>query len=138
MKSLLISLLLVTFAQTASAVDLGEVPAKKLYNVLASYGLRVNEPALLRTNEWAKPAKCVKSVEDGLFYQCTVHDQFNDTFVHKTGSAAKKLYDILAYYKGTLCGVDGRCSTYTEEIKCIYHWTTKDYHPEIIYWCSIL
>jgi len=137
MKSFLVSLFLIAFTQTAGAVDLGEVAAKKLYKVLASYGLRVNEPALLRTNEWAKPAKCIKSVEDGLFYQCSVHDQFNNTTVHKTGSAAKKLYDILAFYKGKVCSEDGRCSTASKEIKCIYHWTTKDYHPEIIYWCSI-
>ena len=137
MKSLLVTLLLFTFTQTSyAAFSLDQVASKKVYNALAAFGLRWDEPTLLRTDEWAKPVKCLKEVEDGVHYLCLVHDQFRNVNVTKSGAAANKLYELVSIYKGTTCGLDGRCSTFAPDIKCIHNWKRKGSpQPETYYSC---
>ncbi len=138
MKSLLVSLLLFAFAQAAQAVPvaLNEGQSKKLYNVLAAYGLRTAFPAEMQTREWAKPVLCQRAVNGGVNYTCLLHDEFHNVNVQKTGMVAKKLYYFLKDVNGAVC--EGpKCFTRTADIKCIYWWPNKDNPPERRYLCAI-
>lgn len=138
MKSLLVSLILFAFAQAAHAVpvELNEGHSKKLYNVLAAYGLRTPFPVEMQTREWAKPAICQKTVNGGVTYTCLLHDEFHNVNVQKYGLVAKKLYHILADVNGVFC--EGpKCFTRSPDIKCIYWWPNKDNPPRRRYLCWI-
>lgn len=138
MKSLLISLLLVVFAQgvQAAAHNLNEGQSKKLYNILASFGLRQDYPALMQTREWAMPAACIREVNGGVHYRCVVHDEIHNMNVERTGMLAKKLYDFIKGVNGANC--EGyRCLTTTKDIKCIYFWPNKHEPPVRHYACQI-
>lgn len=138
MKKLLISLMLLAFAHTAQAVplNLNEGQSKKLYNILAEFGLRTPHPAEMQTREWAKPVVCARTVNGGVTYACLLHDEFHNVNVLKEGLIAKKLYNIVKGVNGASCeGV--RCVTRTEDIKCIYWWPNKDNPPQRRYLCAI-
>lgn len=137
MKSLLVCLLLIAFAQGAQAVNLSEGQSKKLYNVLAGYGLRTPNPATMQTLEWAKPAICLKEVNGGVHYSCQVHDEFHNVNVVRTGSLAKKLYHYLWSVNGAICE-GARCLTRSPEVRCIHWWPNKDNPPRIRYLCDIV
>ncbi|MES2802969.1 MAG: hypothetical protein V4654_10790 [Bdellovibrionota bacterium] len=138
MKSLLVSLLLFAFAQGVQAApfDLNEWHSKKLYNALASFGLRVSVPASMQTREWAQPALCGKFVNGVTTYKCVVHDEFRNLNVERTGAAAKKLYNILYSYYGATCE-GGDCLSRAPDIKCIYWWPNKDNPPPRRYLCTL-
>lgn len=138
MKSLFISLCLLVCSQFAQAapVELNEWQSKKLYNILASFGLRTPNPPTKQTNEWAHPAQCIKVVNGGVSYACLVHDQFHNVNVQRTGALAKKLYDMINLVNPALCGGD-RCTVRTPDIKCIYYWPNKHHPPLRRYWCAI-
>lgn len=138
MKSLLVSLLLVVFAQGAKAetVNLDQTLSKELYHILAVFGLRTQFPADMQTREWAHGADCAKIVNSGAHYTCLVHDQFHSMNVQKTGSVAKKLYDMIALANPIVCGAD-RCLTRTSDIKCTYYWPNKYNSPEVRYFCQM-
>ena len=138
MKSLLVSLLLVVFAQSvhAVAIDLNEGQSKKLYNILAQFGLRMPYPPGMQTREWAKPAVCAKTVNGGVSYACIVHDEFHNVNVERSGLVAKKLYQFINGVNAAVC--EGpRCFVRTDEIRCIYWWPNKDNPPPRRYLCSI-
>ena len=138
MKSLLISLLIFTYAQSSfSATTIYKSAAKNVYNALAIFGLKVNDATQNRTVEWAHPVKCLKTVEDGLYYICNVHDEYRNITRTKTGTAAKKHYDLIKMYNGEFCGQEGSCNIYSPDIKCIHNWPNKDYPPEFEYQCII-
>lgn len=139
MKSLLVSLLLFAFAQAAQAVPvaLNEWQSKKLYNVLAAYGLRTAFPAEMQTREWAKPVLCQRLITIGAdAYTCILHDNFHGGNVTRTGAVAKKLYDFIGLVNPIVC--EGpKCFARTDDIKCIYFWPNKDNPPERRYLCAI-
>ncbi|WP_409478212.1 hypothetical protein [Pseudobdellovibrio sp. HCB154] len=138
MKSLLVSLLLVAFTQSAHAVaiELNEGQSKKLYNILAEFGLRTPYPPGMQTREWAKPAVCVKTVNSGVSYACLVHDEFHNVNVQRTGFVAKKLYQFIHGVNAPVCE-GARCIVRTDDIKCAYYWPNKDNPPPRRYWCAI-
>lgn len=139
MKSLLISLLLFSFAQIAQAdvVELSEGQSKKLFNVLADFGLQEAYPAELQTRQWAKPAVCVKEATGGdVSYGCQLNDEIRNVNVQKTGSAAKKLYKIIEDVNDADCE-DGVCIIFAPEIQCVYWWLNKDNPPSRRYRCVI-
>lgn len=138
MKSLLVSLVLVIFAQIASAAPLAlnESNSKKLYNILATFGLRTPYPAGMQTREWAHPAVCAKAANGAVSYKCVIHDEFRNINVEQTGANAKKLYNFIRSINAAQCeGI--YCVTRTEDIKCIYYWPNKDNPPERRYACLI-
>lgn len=138
MKSLLISLLIFVFAQAAQAdpVELDEVQSKKLYNVLAAYGLRMPFPADRQTREWAIPVNCEKIINGSVSYTCQVHDEYHHVDVQRTGSIAKKLYDFIYAVNGQYCSSD-TCLTTSLEVTCVYWWPNKDNPPPRPYRCVI-
>lgn len=138
MKSLLVSLLLFAFAQGAHAalLPLNEGQSKKIYTILAGYGLRDPRPAQMETLEWAKPAVCLREVNGGIHYTCQVHDNFHNTNVQRTGMLAKKLYDFIKGVNGANCE-GNRCLTTTKEIQCTHYWPNKDNPPPRHYFCQI-
>lgn len=138
MKSLLIGMLLLAFAQGAQAapLNLNEGQSKKLYTILAGFGLRLTAPADMQTREWAKPAACIREVNGGIHYTCLVHDEFRNMNVQRTGMVAKKLYQFIKGINGANCE-GARCLTTTKEIKCIYYWPNKDNPPPRRYLCQI-
>ena len=138
MKSLLVGLILVVFAQGANAAPVlfNEGQSKKLYNVLAEFGLRTPFPADMQTREWAKPVICARTTNGGIHYKCLLHDEFHNVNVQKTGLVAKKLYNIVKGVNGANC--EGyQCITQTTDIKCIYWWPNKDNPPERRYLCAV-
>lgn len=138
MKSLFVSLMLVVFAQGAHAAPfaLNDGLSKKLYNILAGFGLREDYPATMQTREWAHPAVCVREINMGVSYTCLVHDEIHNVNLQKTGVVAKNLYHFIKSINGDDC--EGRrCLTRTEDIKCIYWWPNKDNPPERRYACLI-
>lgn len=138
MKSLLMSLLFFAFTQGAQAapLNLNEGQSKKIYNILASFGLRLAFPVEMQTREWAKPAACLREVNGGIHYTCLVHDEFRNVNVQRTGMVAKKLYDFIKGVNGANCE-GARCLTSTKDIKCIYWWPNKDNPPPRRYQCQI-
>lgn len=139
MKTLLVTMLLCIFAQSAQAanIELSEGQSKKLYNILATFGLRHDFPADRQTHEWLKPVKCLKSVEDGLYYICEGVDKMTGEVVSRTGTPARKLYDLLVQYNGKVCNIEGRCNTASPNIYCIYYWPNKDNPPPRHYRCTV-
>ena len=138
MKTLLVSLLLAVFAQSAHATltPLDEMQSKKMYNILAGFGLRTPEPPTKQTLEWAKPAACLREVNGGIHYTCLVHDNFHNMNVERTGMLAKKLYDFIKSVNGANCE-GAKCLTTTKEIQCTYYWPIKGYPTPKRYYCQI-
>jgi len=139
MKSLMISILLFAFAQTAQAapVLLNEGQSKKLYNALAVFGLRTPHPADYQTREWAKPVICARDVAmGGVTYTCLLHDEFHNVNVQKSGMAAKNIYLALKAVNGADCE-GSRCISRSTDVKCIYYWPNKQRPPERRYLCAI-
>lgn len=138
MKTFLVSLLLFAFAQGAHAlpVELNEWHSKKLYNILAGFGLRTPNPPAMQTLEYAKPAICLKLLNSGTHYTCAVHDELHNTNVEKSGALAKKLYDYLKWANGEQC--EGpKCYARSPAVQCIYWWPNKDNPPPRRYACVI-
>lgn len=138
MKSLLVSLCLLVTGQFAHAVaiELNEGQSKKLYNILAEFGLRTPYPPGMQTREWAKPAICLKVVNGAATYTCLVHDELKNVNVEKTGLVAKKLYQMIDTVNAPVCE-GNRCLIRTEDIKCAHYWPNKDNPPPRRYWCAI-
>lgn len=139
MKSLLISILLLVFAQGAQAapVLLNEGQSHKLYSALAVFGLRTPFPADYQTREWAKPVICARDVGmGGVTYTCLLHDEFHNVNVQKTGMASKNIYLALKGVNGADCE-GNRCIARSTDVKCIYYWPNKQRPPERKYLCAI-
>lgn len=137
MRSLIVSFLLVAFAQTTQAapIDLNEYHSKKLYNILAGFGLRKSYPEDRETREVAKPAICAH-IGDGDHYVCEVHDELHNNDVERRGELAKKLYDYLKWANGENC--EGpKCYATSPEVGCIYNWPNKGNPPPRLYICEI-
>lgn len=144
MKSLLVSLLLVTFTQTTFAapppplpMDLNEADSKLMYNTLAEWGTRLHDPAEKRTLEHVTDVLCSKDRDDN--YGCKMYDQLHGAQEYrKAGEIAKRLYFVLGVHRGITCGIQsGICGTTAPVIKCTHWWNNKHNPPIRLYQCRI-
>lgn len=138
MKSLFISLLFFTIAQSALAItiSLDEANSKSLYNTLAVWGTRMNDPAHKLTYESVTDVKCAKDAMDN--YACRLHDAIHNADPAVAGPAAKTLYTFVGTYNGILCSISSHnCATNSERIRCVHYWNPKDNDLRRKYVCQI-
>lgn len=140
MKSLFISLLILTLAQTTFAapvlVDLDEADSKKMYNILATWGARQNDSLYKRTNEWVTSVFCGKDSVGN--YACRLHDELHNTDPAIAGPMAIPLYNMVGSIDGILCSISsGNCSTFANSIKCVRYWNPKHNDLRRKYLCRI-
>lgn len=124
MKTLLVSFLFVVFAQSANAnqyVTLNESHSKKLYDILAAFGLSQPLSGNKITYEHAKPANCAFLANQ---FVCNVHDQLHNSDVIKRGTLAKYLYYYLMQVNGSNCS-GPNCFTRSPQILCLYRWSNQ-------------
>lgn len=142
MKSLLVSLVLCAFVQSANAlpfvpIDLNEDESKKMYNVLAEWGTRYNDSTNKKTIEWVTAVECVKTTAN--VFGCKVFDQIYGVEYRKVGPIAMRLYNMLATHVGARCALDrGDCYTSAAEIRCTHWWNNKHNPPIRLYECRIV
>lgn len=139
MKFLLISLLMMLSVQGAKAAPqvLSESQSKKLYKILATYGLRMDFPMEKQTREWTKLITCERQATGTITELCQVQDDYHGGAVTKTGPQTRTLYNFLANYVTAPSCIGGSCQIDTPEIKCTYLWPDKIYPRPRRYICSI-
>jgi hypothetical protein len=131
MKTLLVSLLLVAFAQTTHARQLSEGDSQKLFFVLAAMGTTMFDPENKRTVESVSDVNCFVAINNGLKAECSL---FNDLYgrpIVLKKYAAIPLNLILGKVAGVMCDVfSGQCLSSATNISCTYWWKNAPANPQ--------
>lgn len=128
MKKLFISLMILTFASGAFAIDLSEADSKDMYSVLSRWGARDHVRGDGKCDHGIRiqvsDIRCVRTSGDQGLLGCRLNDDLHKLEKTRTDNSAAMLAQLVAKHAGATCD-DGRCLTAARLIRCWHPWNDK-------------